>query len=143
MPMPQTPETKMRRTKVPRNVEEAYQRLHWDITYLNRHSLIGTDIREQFPLEWHTLEADLNVAEKKEKVTLYLDRSVARCFRGMGKGYQARINQLLRTWMLMKIAREIEIDEALNERRRLTGAELEALLDAQEEEDRKVKKTRE
>lgn len=80
--------------------------------------------------------------EKKEKVTLYLDRSVARCFRGMGRGYQARINQLLRTWMQMKIAREVEIDEALNERRRLTSEEFEVMLAAQEEQEREAKAAR-
>jgi len=31
----------------------------------------------------------------------------------MGKGYQARINRLLRTWVQMKIAEEVRIDEAL------------------------------
>ena len=35
------------------------------------------------------------MAEKKVKVTLWLDASTAKFFRGMGKGYHARINRIL------------------------------------------------
>ena len=61
-------------------------------------------LKEAVPEAWHTLEQDLDVAEPKEKVTLYLDRAVVKCFRSMGAGYQARINRILETWMQMKIA---------------------------------------
>ncbi|WP_348540471.1 BrnA antitoxin family protein [Shimia sp. R9_3] len=53
--------------------------------------------------------------ERKEKVTLYLDKSVARFYRAMGKGYQARINRLLATWAQMKIAEELHIDAAMDD----------------------------
>ena len=56
------------------------------------------------PEAWHTLEADIDVEEPKVKVTLYLDASVAKLFRAMGSGYQARINRVLGTWAQMKIA---------------------------------------
>ena len=55
------------------------------------------------PSAWHTLMADLDCVEPKEKVTLYLDKSVARTFKGMGKGYQALINRLLQTLSLIHI----------------------------------------
>ena len=42
--------------------------------------------------------------EPKEKVTLYLDRSVARMYRGLGNGYQGVINRVLRVWMQCKAA---------------------------------------
>ncbi|MEO0924043.1 MAG: BrnA antitoxin family protein [Pseudomonadota bacterium] len=61
-------------------------------------------VRRNVPDAWHTLEMDVDVAEPKEKVTLYLDRSVVKAFRATGHGYQARINRLLQTYMQMRIA---------------------------------------
>ena len=60
--------------------------------------------RIEIPEAWHTLEMDVPTQAPKEKVTLYLDRAVAQMFRRMGKGYQARINRILETWMQMKMA---------------------------------------
>ena len=71
--------------------------------------------RRQIPDAWTTLEMDLDVDEPKEKVTLYLDRSVARMFRSMGKGYHARINRLLATWVQMKIAEKVELEKDMLE----------------------------
>ena len=78
-------------------------------------------LREEVPEAWHTLEADLDVWEPKEKVTLYVETSVARFYRAMGHGYQARINRILATWAQMKIAGEVRLDEALA--RRIAGQE--------------------
>jgi hypothetical protein len=72
---------------------------------------------ELAPLEWHTIEADIPCFEPKEKITLYLDRSVARTFKAMGKGYQARINRLLHLWLQMKIAGLINEPAAIAQRR--------------------------
>ena len=77
---------------------------------------ITNTIAEQIPEAWHMLEADVDVQEPKEKVTLYLDRSVARFYRAMGKGYHARINRLLATYVQMQIAKEVRLEEALKER---------------------------
>ena len=60
--------------------------------------------RREIPEAWHTLEMDVEAEGPKEKVTLYLDRAVLRMFRSMGKGYQARINRILETWLQMKMA---------------------------------------
>ena len=126
--MPQSRSQSFNRVKLPKTKQDAYDRMHADMVYANRNHLIGTFLREDLPLEWHLLEVDHPVQEKKEKVTLYLDRSVARLFKGMGNGYQARINHLLRTWMQMKIAQEVELDEALGERRRLNLEDYERLM---------------
>ena len=96
--------------------QNARSQLIWDLTYLRRERLITADIRDEVPEAWHTLEADILTQEHKEKVTLYLDRSVARVFKAMGKGYQAQINRLLRTWVQMKIAEEVRLDAALEAR---------------------------
>lgn len=60
--------------------------------------------RKEIPDAWHTLEMDVEVEAPKEKVTLYLDRAVIAIFRKMGKGYQARINRILETWLQMRMA---------------------------------------
>ena len=49
-------------------------------------------------------------------MTLYLDRSVARAFKAMGQGYQARINRILLTWIQMKAARMMEAEAYLAKR---------------------------
>ena len=141
-PAPLQTQARFPRAKIPHTRQQAYDRMHADMLYANRNHLIGTFLREDLPLEWHLLEMDLPVQEKKEKVTLYLDRSVARLFRGMGQGYQARINHLLRTWMQMKIAKEVELDEALGERRRLNRHDLERLMAEREAADREEKQQR-
>jgi uncharacterized protein (DUF4415 family) len=62
------------------------------------------ELEGAIPDSWAMLEADVACSEKKVKVTLYLDASVAKFFRGMGKGYQERINRLLRLYAQAKIA---------------------------------------
>lgn len=69
------------------------------------------DMRDEVPEAWHTLERDIDVEEKKVKITLWLDESVAKFYRAQGKGYQARINRILGTYAQMKIARLLEIDD--------------------------------
>ena len=95
-----------RPTKGPKTQRLAQQRF-MQLMYLHAHS--GEEealamARDKVPDAWHILEMDLDVVEPKEKVSLYLDRSVLKIFRAMGKGYQARINRILSTWVQMKIA---------------------------------------
>ncbi|SPH25108.1 hypothetical protein DEA8626_04145 [Defluviimonas aquaemixtae] len=59
------------------------------------------------PEAWATVEEDIDCEEEKVKVTLRLDASVAKLFRAMGKGYQARINHILATYARMRMG---EID---------------------------------
>lgn len=49
---------------------------------------------------WDT--AQVTEAETKEQITLRLDREVLRHFRGTGKGYQSRINAVLRSYVRAK-----------------------------------------
>lgn len=66
--------------------------------------------RRAIPEAWKTLELDIETTAPKEKVTLYLDRSVARMFRAMGGGYQARINRVLETYVQLKIAEHVALE---------------------------------
>jgi len=111
-----------RMTKTERIAREGLMK---NLIHLNRDGWISSMLEDVIPEAWHTLEADLDVEEKKEKVTLYLDRSVLRVFRAMGNGYQARINRLLATWVQMKIAQEIKLDDFLDKRVRAPVADKE------------------
>ena len=53
----------------------------------------------------------------RTKLTLQLDAEVAKWFRAMGLGYQARMDYALRSWMLSVVTREIEPREAWRKRR--------------------------
>lgn len=74
---------------------------------------ISLSLRKKVPEAWHTLERDLDVIEDKEKITLRLDRSVARFYKAMGPGYQARISRILALWANMKIADALRVEEAV------------------------------
>ncbi|GAA6179612.1 MULTISPECIES: BrnA antitoxin family protein [unclassified Shimia] len=110
-----TPQFQSRRTgtKTQRMAREALGR---NLLMLTSERWVSEAIREAVPEAWHRLEQDLDVQEPKEKVTLYLDQSVARFYRAMGQGYQARINRLLATWAQMKIADELQVERALTTR---------------------------
>lgn len=71
------------------------------------------DLRKDVPSAWATLEQDIDVEEPKVKITLRLDASVAKFFRAMGSGYQARINRVLATYAQLKIAEVLENDREL------------------------------
>ena len=89
-------------------------------------------IRHQAPEAWHRLETDLDVREKKVHVTLRLDESVAKFFRAMGPGYQARINRVLATYTQMRIAGFLDIEHRFERMRDESG---EAYMARIEEED--------
>ncbi|WP_127901595.1 BrnA antitoxin family protein [Solirhodobacter olei] len=58
------------------------------------------------PAAWN--EIGLGPREgKREKVTLYLDESVMKFFRAMGRGVHPRINDVLKIWMYGRLMRLI------------------------------------
>ena len=54
------------------------------------------------PLDLDWTEARLSLPPAKDVVTLRLDSDLLEWFRGQGKGYQTRINQVLRTFFEAK-----------------------------------------
>jgi len=98
--------------KTKRLAQERLYRLFWEWTLQEKETAFLDTARKHVPEAWAFIEADLDVDEPKDKVTLYLDRSVAKLFRAMGAGYQARINRILATWAQMKMAelRALEMD---------------------------------
>ena len=73
---------------------------------------LSLELRDRVPEAWHTLEHDLDVEEPKTKITLRLDDSVARFYRAMGPGYQARISRILALWAHMKICDALRLEDA-------------------------------
>lgn len=72
-------------------------------------------VKKEVPHAWATLEDDVDVSEPKVKVTLRLDESVAKFYRAMGSGYQARINRILATYAQLKIARVTALEAEMRE----------------------------
>ena len=60
------------------------------------------------PKEWEMLEEAFHCEPKKQRVTLLLDEPVAAFFRKKGRGYQSLINQVLRTYAELRLARVLE-----------------------------------
>ena len=73
---------------------DAARRFEWDM-----HHKIFRDKR--IPPEWHEIAATKSTA--KAKVTMALDADVIKFMKSMGPGYQRRINDVLRTFMHMKL----------------------------------------
>lgn len=95
----------------------ARRRLMYHLWLQDEDSLPLDAMRAELPDAWHTVEADIDCYEPKAKLTLYLDQSVVKLFKGMGKGYQARINRILQLWLQMKMAGLVEEGTSLIERR--------------------------
>jgi len=91
-----------------RNQEIAYTELmlelveqeRWMDDYRRRQTLI--------PAAWHEMETLSPIAPKQAKLTLRIDADTLRWFRGMGRGWHARMAAVLRSYMLSVVSKEIE-----------------------------------
>ena len=72
--------------------------------------------REALPKGWGSVEDENPVRPAKVKMTLRLDEDVAIFYRWQGEGYQARINAILRMFMLSRLGIDPE-DDARRRRR--------------------------
>jgi uncharacterized protein (DUF4415 family) len=88
----------------PKTRQLAMTRLRHALTEQIDEDRLVTELEYSVPDAWAMLEADVPCQGPKQKVTLYLDASVAKFFRAMGTGYQARINRLLTLYAQAKIA---------------------------------------
>ena len=88
------------------NAKNSKKRSETDWEYLAADSDEGidfSDIPKLGPDFWKN--AKLKMPEKKDSVTIRLDHDVLTWFRGMGRGYQTKINAVLRSYM--KSARRV------------------------------------
>ena len=104
-----------RMTKTERIARRGYYRDLYVLKNLERPDY--DELRRELPEEWHMLAEDVDLTEEKVKVTLYLDKSVARTFRGMGKGHQSMMNRVLRTYLQAGMAGFLERDRRRLKRR--------------------------
>ena len=63
--------------------------------------------RRMLPGAWHKVEREVPVRPKKIRVTAAYDEELVKWFRAMGHNYQARMNAVLRAYMLAMKSREI------------------------------------
>jgi uncharacterized protein (DUF4415 family) len=69
---------------------------------------------EHIPPEWSLVERLSPVRRRKVRVNTAIDEDVANFFRGMGHGYQARMNLVLRTYVAAVLSRYISKREDEN-----------------------------
>jgi uncharacterized protein (DUF4415 family) len=70
------------------------------------HARLNADFKSiSIPEEWHEIWRERDRRDEKQvRVTLRLDAEVVRFFRSMGKGYQPRMNRVLRAFMHDRLA---------------------------------------
>ena len=75
---------------------DALRRLEWDMA--------SEVVRQQrIPADWHRISLDRG-RKAKVRVTMGLEEDVVRFFKSMGRGYQERMNDVLRAFMHAKLA---------------------------------------
>ena len=94
--------------------ERAYSELHDIMFELEkvRAEMTITFERLKFdnmPLEWASVEQLAPVRPRKVRIHAAFDADVAKFFRALGHGYQARMNMVLRTYMLGVLSRHIRV----------------------------------
>ena len=62
----------------------------------------------ELPGEWHEMDRLAPCAPVKRQLTIRLDEDLIRFYRRLGRGYQARVNGVLRAYMLGVLSKEIE-----------------------------------
>lgn len=94
-------QSKPKGTKTERLAEQRFRR---SLRMLENDDIMDDYLDRNIPCAWATLERDIDVTEKKIKITLRLDESVVKFYRSMGNGYQARMNRILATYAQMRIS---------------------------------------
>jgi len=65
---------------------------------------------EDFPRDWHAIERDYPDRPKRTRITARFDEDVGKFFKRSGAGYQAKMNEVLRTYMLARLSKYVEAD---------------------------------
>ncbi|MCH8167545.1 MAG: BrnA antitoxin family protein [Proteobacteria bacterium] len=63
--------------------------------------------RSLVPPGWHSVESRAEIKPKKTKLTVTLDADMVAWFRALGRGYQPRMNAVLRAYMHAVISKEV------------------------------------
>ncbi|WP_299131274.1 BrnA antitoxin family protein, partial [uncultured Amaricoccus sp.] len=87
--------------------ERAYARAVRELHELEEWSRQRKLREAHVPEEWYRIEREVPVRAKKARVTAAFDADLVRWYQSLGHGYQARMNRVLRTYMLLVISKEI------------------------------------
>jgi uncharacterized protein (DUF4415 family) len=93
--------------------ERAYTELHDTLLQMEQ---LRFDMRidfermkfENIPPEWNSIDRKVPVRRRKVRVNAAFDEDMVKFYRGMGHGYQARMNLVLRTYMLGILSRWLD-----------------------------------
>jgi uncharacterized protein (DUF4415 family) len=88
--------------------ERAYTDLLKDLNELDWWNQNRKLKERTIPREWYTIAETTPTRPRKTRVTAAYDADMVRWFRALGHGYQARMNAVLRAYMLAVISKEIE-----------------------------------
>jgi len=97
----------------PKSMTKA-EKMHWgfgvDAIKMMDHELMGYLAEyKALPREWDRIWEDEDRRDpKRTRVTIRLDADVVKFFKGLGPGYQVRINRVLRAFMHFRLAKLIE-----------------------------------
>ena len=90
------------------------EKMHWsygvDAIKMMEHDLLGyLHEFKALPNEWDEIWQEEDRRDpKRTRVTIRLDGDVVKFFKGMGAGYQTRINRVLRAFMHFRLAKLLE-----------------------------------
>ncbi len=91
------------------------ERMLMNVEHLKSEDVMDYHVQARVPEAWDTLEQDVDCVEKKVKLTIYIDASVAKFFQAMGRGYQARISRVLATFAQMRIVQVKRLNKMFEE----------------------------
>jgi uncharacterized protein (DUF4415 family) len=90
-----------------RTEERHHNRLLVELTELELWNRYRKLKERQIPEEWRRIAREAALPQKKVPVTARLDADLVKWFRSQGRGYQGRMNRVLRAYMLSLLAKEI------------------------------------
>jgi uncharacterized protein (DUF4415 family) len=106
---PPFPETAMKDRRRSKFEEQNYAALMRHLSELESWSMERKLKERMLPPEWRKMDRTAPTKPRKTRVTIGFDEDMVRWFRGLGTGYQARMNAVLRTYMHAAISKEIVI----------------------------------
>lgn len=99
---------KIKTPKAPYNPRLHAERLSISLEVLDVSTHTRRKLEEYVPEGWHHAHVKVPCQPTKEKMTIRLDADMLWWYRGMGHGYQNRINEVLRCYMDAVISRHVE-----------------------------------
>jgi uncharacterized protein (DUF4415 family) len=104
-PSPERPMTDRKRTK---REERSYADLMRELHELESWNQDRKLKARMIPPDWRKLDRTAPCRPRKTRITAAFDAEVVKWYRGLGHGYQTRMNAVLRAYMHAVIAKEIE-----------------------------------